>query len=30
MKTTQALVFAKTKERDYPRLGYLNVNNLKF
>lgn len=30
MKTTQALVLAKTKERDYLRLGYLNVNNLKF
>lgn len=30
MKITQALVLAKTKERDYPRLEYLNVNNIKF
>lgn len=30
MKAAQALVLAKTKERDYPRPGYLNVDNLKF
>lgn len=30
MKAAQALVLAKTKERDYPRPGYLNMDNLKF
>lgn len=30
MKTTQALVLAKTKERDYPRPGCLNVDIPKF
>lgn len=30
MKAAQALVLAKTKERDYPRPGYLKMDNLKF
>lgn len=30
MKAAQALVLAKIKERDYPRPGYLKMDNLKF